>query len=50
VRRYRLNFPDPEEKRITTGGSQWRNGSRATAGRTEARPGLWRRMTSFGGK
>jgi hypothetical protein len=48
VRRYRLNFPDPEEKGVTVEGSQWRNGSSASAGRREPRPGVWRRMMSFG--
>jgi hypothetical protein len=48
VRRYRLTFPDPEEKGITPEGSQWKNGGSASAGRSEARPGLWRRMMSFG--
>lgn len=47
VRRYRLTFTDPEEKGTTAEGSQWRNGSSASAAR-ETRPGLWRRMMGFG--
>jgi hypothetical protein len=48
VRRYRLNFPDPEEKGVVIEGSQWQNGSGASVGRRETRPGVWRRMMSFG--
>jgi hypothetical protein len=48
VRRYRLNFPDPEEKGVAVEGSQWQNGGSASTGRRESRPGVWRRMMSFG--
>lgn len=48
VRRYRLSFPDPEEKAIAVERSQWRDGSGDPAAPRQSRPGAWRRMMSFG--
>jgi hypothetical protein len=48
VRRYRINFPDPEEKVINVEGSQWQNGNSTCAERGGPRPSVWRRMMSFG--